>query len=145
VNAVTGLARQLQMSTVAEGVETLDHANSAIVAGCDEVQGYFFSKPVVERLRSLTWRRRTNLTALSDALLTRSRRVPMHPNQSRLWPEPVRPRVDRRYRFAPPVGYRCQVWQAWSFSEVHEVYDSRTLFMIYIVAGRWPTLARTAA
>ena len=46
VNAVTGLARQLQMSTVAEGVETLDHANSAIVAGCDEVQGYFFSKPV---------------------------------------------------------------------------------------------------
>jgi len=49
VNAVTGLARQLQMSTVAEGVETLDHANSAIVAGCDEVQGFFFSKPIPAR------------------------------------------------------------------------------------------------
>ena len=46
VNAVTGLARQLQMTTVAEGVESLDHVNSAIVAGCDEVQGFFFSKPV---------------------------------------------------------------------------------------------------
>jgi EAL domain-containing protein (putative c-di-GMP-specific phosphodiesterase class I) len=46
VNAVTRLARQLQMTTVAEGVESLDHVNSAIVAGCDEVQGFFFSKPV---------------------------------------------------------------------------------------------------
>jgi EAL domain-containing protein (putative c-di-GMP-specific phosphodiesterase class I) len=46
VNAVTGLARQLQMTTVAEGVESLDHVNSAIVAGCDEVQGFFFSRPV---------------------------------------------------------------------------------------------------
>jgi diguanylate cyclase (GGDEF)-like protein len=46
VNAVTGLARQLQMTTVAEGVESLEHVNSAIVAGCEEVQGFFFSKPV---------------------------------------------------------------------------------------------------
>ena len=35
INAVTGLARQLQMTTVAEGVETLDHVNTAVVAGCD--------------------------------------------------------------------------------------------------------------
>jgi diguanylate cyclase (GGDEF)-like protein len=46
INAVTGLARQLQMTTVAEGVETLDHVNTAVVAGCDEVQGFYFSKPV---------------------------------------------------------------------------------------------------
>ena len=46
VNAVTGLARQLQMTTVAEGVETLDHVNTAVVSGCDEVQGFYFSKSV---------------------------------------------------------------------------------------------------
>jgi diguanylate cyclase (GGDEF)-like protein len=49
INAITGLARQLQMTTVAEGVESLDHVNSAIVAGCEEVQGFFFSKPVPAR------------------------------------------------------------------------------------------------
>ena len=46
INAVAGLAKQLQMTTVAEGVETLDHVNTALVAGCDEVQGFYFSKPV---------------------------------------------------------------------------------------------------
>ena len=46
INAVTGLARQLKMTTVAEGVETLDHVNTAVVTGCDEVQGYYYSKPV---------------------------------------------------------------------------------------------------
>ena len=46
INAVTGLARQLQMTTVAEVLETLDHVNTAVVAGCDEVQGFYFSKPV---------------------------------------------------------------------------------------------------
>ena len=46
INAVTGLARQLQMTTVAEGVETLDHVSTAVVAGCDEMQRFYFSKPV---------------------------------------------------------------------------------------------------
>ena len=46
VTAITGLARQLQMTTVPEGVETLTHVNSAIIAGCGEMQGYFFRKPV---------------------------------------------------------------------------------------------------
>jgi diguanylate cyclase (GGDEF)-like protein len=46
INAVAALARQLQMTTVAEGVETVEHVNTALVAGCDEVQGFYFSKPV---------------------------------------------------------------------------------------------------
>jgi diguanylate cyclase (GGDEF)-like protein len=48
IHAVAGLARQLQMSTVAEGVETLDHLNTVTMAGCD-VQGFYFSKPVPGR------------------------------------------------------------------------------------------------
>jgi diguanylate cyclase (GGDEF)-like protein len=45
IHAVAGLARQLQMGAVAEGVETLDHLDTVSMAGCD-VQGFYFSKPV---------------------------------------------------------------------------------------------------
>ena len=48
IHAVAGLARQLQMGTVAEGVETLDHLDTVSMAGCD-VQGFYFSKPVPAR------------------------------------------------------------------------------------------------
>ncbi len=46
IHAVSGLARQMQMSTVAEGIETLDHAQTVVGAGCNELQGFYFSKPV---------------------------------------------------------------------------------------------------
>jgi EAL domain-containing protein (putative c-di-GMP-specific phosphodiesterase class I) len=45
IHAVAGLAKQLQMGAVAEGVETLDHLRTVTLAGCD-VQGFYFSKPV---------------------------------------------------------------------------------------------------
>jgi len=45
VNAVVALAKQLQMNTVAEGVETADQLRTVSMAGC-EVQGFYFSKPV---------------------------------------------------------------------------------------------------
>jgi EAL domain-containing protein (putative c-di-GMP-specific phosphodiesterase class I) len=48
IHAVAGLARQLKMGTVAEGVETLDHLDTVSMAGCD-VQGFYFSKPVPAR------------------------------------------------------------------------------------------------
>ena len=46
VGAVAGLARSLAMTTVAEGVETDEHLARVAAAGCDEVQGYLFSRPV---------------------------------------------------------------------------------------------------
>jgi diguanylate cyclase (GGDEF)-like protein len=46
VQSVTNLARNLKMDTVAEGIETREHLASASGAGCDEVQGYYFSRPV---------------------------------------------------------------------------------------------------
>ncbi|MCZ7594611.1 MAG: EAL domain-containing protein [Hyphomicrobium sp.] len=49
INAVTGLAHQLEMKTVAEGVETADQVATALKAGCDEVQGFYFSEPVPAR------------------------------------------------------------------------------------------------
>jgi EAL domain-containing protein (putative c-di-GMP-specific phosphodiesterase class I) len=36
----------MEMSTVAEGVETIDQLNTVTNAGCEEVQGFYFSEPV---------------------------------------------------------------------------------------------------
>ena len=46
VIAAISLAHSLGMRVVAEGVETADQANAVIELGCDEIQGFFFSKPM---------------------------------------------------------------------------------------------------
>ncbi len=46
VRAVAALAHSLDMAAVAEGVETLDHLRQVAAAGCDQAQGYLFSRPV---------------------------------------------------------------------------------------------------
>lgn len=46
IRAVAGLGRQMQISTAAEGIETLDQAETVTAAGCNELQGFYFSKPV---------------------------------------------------------------------------------------------------
>lgn len=46
VRAVASMAKSLDMTAVAEGVETVAHLARVAAAGCTEVQGYLFSKPV---------------------------------------------------------------------------------------------------
>ncbi|GAB2656641.1 bifunctional diguanylate cyclase/phosphodiesterase [Arenimonas aestuarii] len=46
VRAVTGMARAFDCQVVAEGVETEEQARLAAAAGCGELQGYLFSRPV---------------------------------------------------------------------------------------------------
>ncbi|HEX8029510.1 MAG TPA: EAL domain-containing protein, partial [Vicinamibacterales bacterium] len=46
VRSVVLLARMLGMRTVAEGIETVDHLSQVVAAGCDEIQGYYLSRPV---------------------------------------------------------------------------------------------------
>jgi EAL domain-containing protein (putative c-di-GMP-specific phosphodiesterase class I) len=46
VLAICGLARQLDLATTAEGVETEAQLAAVASAGCVEVQGYLFSRPV---------------------------------------------------------------------------------------------------
>lgn len=45
VRAVVGLATGLGMTTVAEGVETAEQLGSLKAEGCEQAQGYFFSRP----------------------------------------------------------------------------------------------------
>jgi diguanylate cyclase (GGDEF)-like protein/PAS domain S-box-containing protein len=47
VAAVIGMARSLKLRVVAEGVETLEELLFLQSQRCDEVQGYYFSRPVV--------------------------------------------------------------------------------------------------
>ena len=46
VRAVIGLGHGLEMSIVAEGVETLEQLAFLVDVGCDAVQGYFIGKPL---------------------------------------------------------------------------------------------------
>ena len=62
VIATISLAHSLGMKVIAEGVETADQAKAVIELGCDEIQGFFFSKPVpaaefVRWKASLRWER----------------------------------------------------------------------------------------
>jgi diguanylate cyclase (GGDEF)-like protein len=46
VNTIINMAHTLNFTTVAEGVETLEHAEILTQMECDELQGYHFSKPI---------------------------------------------------------------------------------------------------
>ena len=45
-SSIIALAHSLNLSTVAEGVETIDQLDYLALQKCDVMQGYFFSKPV---------------------------------------------------------------------------------------------------
>ena len=47
VSAIVTLGRELQLNIIAEGVETAEQAAFARRLGCEQLQGYYFSKPLV--------------------------------------------------------------------------------------------------
>ncbi|NNJ09288.1 EAL domain-containing protein [Chloroflexales bacterium ZM16-3] len=50
INAIMNLAHQLGMRVVAEGVETVTQRDFLHSAGCDMIQGYFYSEPLPQVL-----------------------------------------------------------------------------------------------
>jgi diguanylate cyclase (GGDEF)-like protein len=49
IHAIVALARTLKKRVVAEGVETAEQARHLRTVGCDEFQGYFYSRPLEPR------------------------------------------------------------------------------------------------
>ena len=49
VETIVNLARNLGMASVAEGIETPEVLRKVIASGCDEAQGYYFSRPVAAK------------------------------------------------------------------------------------------------
>ena len=49
IRAVAGLGRALGMPVTAEGVETLEAANTLRALGCEQAQGYLFGAPTPAR------------------------------------------------------------------------------------------------
>ena len=52
VNTVVDLANNLELTLIAEGVEESSHLSILKQMGCQEIQGYFFSKPLPEEALS---------------------------------------------------------------------------------------------
>lgn len=46
VTSIISLAHQFNLKVLAEGVETVEQLNFLRVQGCDEIQGYYFSRPL---------------------------------------------------------------------------------------------------
>jgi diguanylate cyclase (GGDEF)-like protein/PAS domain S-box-containing protein len=46
VNSIIGLARRMRLKVIAEGVETEAQVDSLRAYGCDEIQGYWLSRPM---------------------------------------------------------------------------------------------------
>ena len=49
IRAVVGLARSLRIKTVIEGIETKEQLETAKAEGCNEAQGFLYSKAMPER------------------------------------------------------------------------------------------------
>jgi len=46
IRAIIAMAHSLHLEVIAEGVETLSQLEHLRAAGCDQIQGYYFSRPL---------------------------------------------------------------------------------------------------
>ncbi|NVJ61627.1 MAG: EAL domain-containing protein [Gammaproteobacteria bacterium] len=49
IKTIIDLAKHLKLTVIAEGVETQAQVNQFEALSCDEIQGYFFSKPIAPK------------------------------------------------------------------------------------------------
>lgn len=81
VRAIVQMARSLNMRVVAEGVETAAQRDELVRLGCDELQGYFFAKPMTATMLAL-WAGGDEAQAKSmfrDSLFDATAPMPLEP------------------------------------------------------------------
>jgi EAL domain-containing protein (putative c-di-GMP-specific phosphodiesterase class I) len=63
---VIAMAHSLKLKVIAEGVETLEQLEFLKSINCDEMQGYFISRPVpAEDFQQLLWTQRNSVLSSS--------------------------------------------------------------------------------
>ena len=77
VGTLIGMAKGLHLTTVAEGVETLEQVRVLTALGCPLAQGYYFSRPVLfDKIPALArtdfLSRASDLQAVAAAPLSRA-------------------------------------------------------------------------
>jgi diguanylate cyclase (GGDEF)-like protein/PAS domain S-box-containing protein len=74
VKTIVGLARNLDLKVVAEGVETTDQQQLLALAGCESAQGYLFAEPMpTNEVAKFVESNRRNLTPTDQTKLALSR------------------------------------------------------------------------
>ena|GEM_PF-84873 len=63
INAVVAMAKSLDMTTTAEGVETAEEAAMIRNLGCDKIQGFYFGRPMSNEEARLLFRTRRRISA----------------------------------------------------------------------------------
>ncbi|GGI18660.1 hypothetical protein GCM10008066_15190 [Oxalicibacterium faecigallinarum] len=66
VTSIISLAHSLRLSVIAEGVETREQLDYLQQHGCDQIQGYFFSRPVTAEVMTQMLRDGTRLQLTDD-------------------------------------------------------------------------------
>jgi len=62
VSAIIAMAKELNVNTLAEGVETIEQLQFLKTKGCDYIQGYYFSKPLDVKMFTELLQERRSLT-----------------------------------------------------------------------------------
>lgn len=74
IRSITSLAEALGMETTAEGVETIDQLDILREHGCNQIQGYYFSKPVpISEVSAMLGLNKEDLHMHSAPVATRAR------------------------------------------------------------------------
>jgi EAL domain-containing protein (putative c-di-GMP-specific phosphodiesterase class I) len=76
IKAIIDICRSMGMTTNAEGVETQAQFEELRLEGCDEVQGYLFSKPVPQAEIPELIRRLANLKSIGPQVASIPARLP---------------------------------------------------------------------
>ena len=64
IRAVVAMAQSLEMTTTAEGTETIEEVEMIRELGCDKIQGYYFGRPM-EAADALNLTTRANRKAVA--------------------------------------------------------------------------------
>ena len=67
-HSIIALAHNLKLSVIAEGVETAEQLDYLRRHGCDEMQGYYFSRPLAAPAFEALLRERATLGSVTSAV-----------------------------------------------------------------------------